>query len=191
MATALLTAPTTAATPQLVTAEEFVDKYSHDYAELIDGVLKERGMPSLRHGQVCARATRLVANYVEDHGLGHTMCNDSHVLIRKNPDTVRGPDVSYYSFQRLPPGPAPEGLSEAVPEFVVEVRSPSNTWIQIFGKVGDYLQVGVTAILVLDPDGVTASVYRGTGQVILHAGDTLTLPDVLPGFAIPVAKFFE
>ena len=191
MATALLTAPTTQATPHLVTAEEFVDKYSHDYAELIDGVLKERGMPSLRHGQVCLKAGRLIGNFVEDRQLGHTMSNDSHILIRKNPDTVRGPDLSYYSFQRLPPGPAPEGLSDVVPELVVEIRSPSNTWMAIFSKVGDYLQAGVTAILVLDPDGVTASVYRGTGQVILHAGDTLTLPDVLPGFAVPVAKFFE
>ncbi|MBX3399078.1 MAG: Uma2 family endonuclease [Gemmataceae bacterium] len=191
MTGATLSPPSTQVIPQLVTAEEFVEKYSHDYAELIDGVLKEHGMPSLRHGQVCLKAGRMIGNFVEERQLGHTMSNDSHILIRKSPDTVRGPDLSFYSFQRLPPGPAPEGLSEVVPELVVEVRSPSNTWMAIFSKVGDYLQAGVTAILVLDPDGLTASVYRGTGQVILHAGDTLTLPDVLPNFAVPVAKFFE
>lgn len=191
MTSATLSPPSTQVIPQLVTAEEFVEKYSHDYAELIDGVLKEHGMPSLRHGQVCLKAGRMIGNFVEERQLGHTMSNDSHILIRKSPDTVRGPDLSFYSFQRLPPGPAPEGLSEVVPELVVEVRSPSNTWMAIFSKVGDYLQAGVTAVLVLDPDGLTASVYRGTGQAILHAGDTLTLPDVLPGFAVPVAKFFE
>ena len=177
---------------KLVTAEEFLERYAHRYAELIDGGLVEFGMPSLRHGEVCSRVDRLIGNFVEDRQLGRTMANDPHILISRNPDTVRGPDVCYFSFARLPPGPAPDGVSELVPELTVEVRSPSNTWTQIFGKIGDYLRVGVTAVLVLDPDGLTASVYRAdTGQQIFHTGDELTLPDVLPGFAVPVKRFFE
>jgi Uma2 family endonuclease len=183
---------TTPPSQRLITAEEFVEKYSHQYAELIRGELKEYGMPSGRHGQVCLKTGRLIGNYVEQHNLGHTCSNDTSLLIRRNPDTVRGPDICYFSFSRIPPGPLPETVLEAIPELTCEVRSPSNTWTEIFGKIGDYLRRGVTAVLVLDPDGLTASVYReSNGQVVFHMGDTLTLPDVLPGFAVPVAKFFE
>lgn len=45
--------------------------------------------------------------------------------------------------------------------------------------------------LVLDPDGMTASVYRASGQVIRHTGDTVDLTDALPAFAPPVKAFFE
>ncbi len=175
-----------------VTAEEFVDRYSHQYAELIDGVLVEFGMPSGRHGQVCSKADRLIGNFVEQNQLGHTLSNDTSILIRRDPDTVRGPDICFIGYDRLPPGPIPEGVIQAIPQLVAEVRSPSNTWTDIFGKIGDYLKRGVTAVLVLDPDGMTASVYRGSnGQEVFHAGDTLELPDVLPGFAVPVKQFFE
>lgn len=190
VSTAAAAAAPTAKT--LITAEEFLARYAHRYAELIDGELVEEGMPSLRHAQVCSKTNRLIGNFVEQHQLGQTFTNDPHILIHRNPDRMRGPDVCFFTFATLPPGPAPDGVSELVPELTVEVRSPSNTWTQIFGKIGDYLQVGVKAVLVLDPDGLTASVYRAdTGQQIFHTGDELTLPDVLPGFAVPVTRFFE
>ena len=77
------------------------------------------------------------------------------------------------------------------PQHCVEVRSPSNTWIEIFAKVGDFLKAGVTSVLVLDADTRTAYIFRAdTGMQIFHANDTLTLPDILPGFSVPVGRFF-
>jgi Uma2 family endonuclease len=190
MATATLPLPTPAV--GLMTAEEFFAHHAHPRKELWRGRLVEYpDMPSLRHGQVCSRAGRLIGNFVEDNNLGQTMSNDSHIVVKRNPDTVLGPDLCYFSYERMPKGPAPDTLSELIPELTVEVRSPSNTWTKIFGKVGDYLAAGVTAVLVLDPDGMTASVYRASGQVIHHTGDQLDLADVLPGFVVPVRRFFE
>ena len=84
-------------------------------------------------------------------------------------------------------------MIEAAPDLCVEVVSPTNTWAEVFTKVGEHLGVGVPAVLVLDPDTFTASVYRdqpGTPQQIFNRGDALTLPDVLPGFSARVADFF-
>lgn len=173
-----------------MTVEEFMEKYAHLNADLVRGQLKVYPMSTGRHAEVCSKADRYIGNFVEDNNLGRTLANDPRIFIRRNPDSARGPDVCYYSFERMPPGPAPATFLETPPDLCVEVRSPSNTWSDIFAKVGDYLSVGVTAILVLDPDTQTASVYRGTGQQILTAADTLTLPDVLPGFSVPVARFF-
>ena len=178
-------------TPPLVTAEEFMERYANRYLELVNGLLVEVEMPSLRHGRVCVKAARFLDEYVDDNGLGRVFCNDSLFLIRRNPDTMRGPDVSYYSFTRMPPGPAPEGVCAIVPELTVEVKSPSNSWPDIAVKVAEYRTAGVIATLVLDPDRQTATVYLATTHTQYLAADTLTLPDVLPGFAVPVAKFFE
>jgi len=175
-----------------MTAEEFFAHHARANTDLRRGRLVEYPiMPSLRHGQVCLKAGRLIGNYAADNNLGQVMSNDSHIVVKRNPDTVLGPDLCYFSYERMPKGPAPDGLSELTPELTVEVRSPSNTWTTIFGKVGDHLAAGVTAVLVLDPDGMTASVYRASGQVIHHTGDQLDLADVMPGFKLPVARFFE
>ena len=183
--------PVVAATPALISAEEFMAEHAGRYAELVRGKIQELAMPSARHGEVCSEVNRLMANYVKENKLGRVCCNDSLFLIRRNPDTMRGPDVSYYSFGRMPPGPAPQGVCAIVPELTVEVRSPSNTWPEIFVKIGEYLKSGVTAVLVLDPDRHSASLYRVTGQSEFAAAALLAIPDVLPGFEVVVAKFFE
>jgi hypothetical protein len=47
-------------------------------------------------------------------------------------------------------------------------------------------------MIVLDPEKRTASSCRQkVEQGDFHVGDTLTVPDVLPGFAVPVAVLFE
>ncbi len=183
--------PLVAAAPALISAEEFMAEYAGRYAELVRGRIQELAMPSVRHGEVCVKAIRYLDRFVDDRKLGRICSNDSLFLIRRNPDTMRGPDVSYYSFDRMSPGPAPQGVCAIVPELTVEVRSPSNTWPEIFVKIGEYLKAGVMAVLVLDPDRHSASLYRATGQTEIAAGAMLTIPDVLPGFEVAVAKFFE
>jgi Uma2 family endonuclease len=184
-------APAPAPGPSLITIEEFMAKYDHLNADLVRGQLKVYPMSTGRHAEVCAEAHYHLSHFVRENRLGRTMVNDPRIFIQRNPDSARGPDVCYYSFTRMPAGPAPAAFLDTPPELCVEVRSPSNTWSDIFGKVGDYLAAGVIAILVLDPDTQTASVYRDNGnQQIFTAADTLTLPDVLPGFAVPVGRFF-
>jgi Uma2 family endonuclease len=79
-----------------------------------------------------------------------------------------------------------------LPELVAEVRSPSDMWTALFAKVEEYFAAGVNVVLVLDPETRTVMVCRpGPTQQSLNIGDTLTVPDVLPGFAVPVAVLFE
>ena len=75
---------------------------------------------------------------------------------------------------------------------VVEVRSQSDSWGEVFGKVGEYREAGVRAVVVIDMASRTASVYRlDRLQEIVAADDELTVPDVLTGFAVRVGKPFE
>ena len=178
-----------------LTAEEFARKHAGDYVELIDGnVATLTGTGGARHGAVCARSATLLGGFIDGHKLGVICSNNSFVVVARNPDRVRGPDIVYWAADRLPGGKVPdEELIFAPPTIVVEVMSPDKeTYDDVFTKVGEYLTVGVTVDLVLDPDSQTVSTYRTTtGQQTFAADAALTLPDVLPEFAIPVRRFFE
>jgi Uma2 family endonuclease len=62
--------------------------------------------------------------------------------------------------------------------------------MDMFPKLSEYLLIGVRFVVLIDPGKSTVSVYHGSEQEILSVNDTLTLPDVLPGFAVPVARLF-
>lgn len=56
----------------------------------------------------------------------------------------------------------------------------------------DYLRIGVLAVIILDSKTESAAVFRsGARQETFEKDQTLILADVLPGFEVPVARFFE
>lgn len=178
--------------PALLTAEEFA-RLPDDgrRLELVAGQLVETPMPPPKHGFCCSKLDRAIGNFVDDNGLGRVASNDSWVKTRGGPDTVRGADVAFWSYDRLPKGEVPEGIIPSPPDLVIEVRSPSERWTDIFGKMLEYLKAGVRVACILDPGTETLSIYRPDEiQQILTADDEFTLPDVLPGFATKVGKLF-
>jgi Uma2 family endonuclease len=160
--------------------------------ELVKGVLVAMPPARPRHGQLCARIVYLLQRYLESHDVGHVVSNDSGTVTQRDPDTVRGPDVSYYSYKQVPKGPLPDGLLAVSPELVFEVRSPSDRWSEIHVKVGEYLRVNVRAVCVLDDDTKCIHTYFAEREPqILSEDDELTLPDILDDFRVKIARFFE
>jgi len=183
-------APAASPSPARITEEAFIARYAGTNAELVDGVVKEQPMPGWLHGMLSLRIGAMILAFVEEHDLGRVMSNDSWVRIR--PGSFRGGDVLFVSYARLPKRDAvPEGVHTLAPDLVVEVKSPTDRWGELFTKVGEYLQAGVLVVAIVDPDTRTVSVHRDQGrQHILEEADALTLPDVLPGFSAPVARLF-
>jgi len=182
------------ATETLLTAEEYrLLPDNGRPTELIRGRVVEMNMPAPRHGYICAIITEALSSFVRQHDLGRVMSNDSGVITHRGPDTVRGADVCYYSYTRLPKGPLPEGYLPVTPGLVFEVRSPTDRWSQVLTKVGEYLNAAVLIVCVLDPQTETLTVYHADEiQRVLTADDELSLPDLLgPDFRVPVRRFFE
>lgn len=176
----------------LMTAEEFARQYANQRAELVKGRVVELPMPNLKHGKVCNWVSFYLTQFVVKHDLGHVMTNNSWVVVKRGPDTVRGADILFISYGRLPKGKVPEGLLDVIPELVFEVRSPTDRWTDMIAKMLEYLSAGVSVVVILDPKTESASVFRPDDrQVIFEAADTLTVPDVLPGFEVAVRSFFE
>ncbi len=183
----------TAQTLELLTAEEFAARPDPGYPEeLVRGRIVAMPVPDRRHGYVCLKAGRILGGFVDEHDLGRVMSNDSGIITERGPDTVRGADVCYYSYARLPRGPLVKGYGPEVPELVVEVRSPSQRWRDLHEKVTEYLNAGVPAVVVLDPGPATAHVFGADDPPrTLGAEDELTLPGLLEGFRVRVGRLFE
>jgi Uma2 family endonuclease len=185
--------PTPTATEMLLTGEQFL-ALSDDgkRTELVNGKVIEMPPPGILHGYVAANIGGILREFVRAHGLGRVIGNDSGVITRRQPDNVRGPDVSYFSYARLPKGPIPEGYASVMPELVFEVKSPSDRWSAITTKAGEYLNAGVVCVCVVDPETESVAVYLENELPRRHTSEEeLTLPEVLPGFAAVIRQFFE
>lgn len=183
---------TTLTKANLLTADEYAALEAFDHpTELVRGVIVHMPPPKSRHGQVCSKVDRIIGNYCESADIGHILCNDPGVITERDPDTVRGGDVVFYNYRRVPKGKLPEGYIGVQPDLVFEVRSPDDRWSQVLGKVTEYLTAGIPVVCVLDPKDETIRIYRDDqAEVVLDAGDEFSLPDVLGAFHCQVAKFF-
>jgi Uma2 family endonuclease len=184
---------TTIVPEHLLTAEEYAHLPDRGVpTELVRGRVVEMNVPAPRHGQICSRIDRIVGNYADEHDLGHVVVNDSGVRTEHDPDTVRGADVAFYSFSRVPRGKLPSGYLPVVPELVFEVRSPTDRWGKVYAKVSEYLAASVSIVCVLDQVSETVQIFRDEElPQTLHNSDELHLPDILGDFRVPVQRFFE
>jgi Uma2 family endonuclease len=112
------------------------------------------------------------------------------VILERDPDTVRGPDVAVYedanTFAELHPK-----YGEVPPRLAVEVLAPNDRAGKVLRKINDYLRSGVRLVWVIDPEIRTVTVHRpGQPQAEFDENQELTGADVLPGFRCRVADFF-
>jgi Uma2 family endonuclease len=178
----------------LYTAEEFGRRADPGYPEeLVRGRIVAMPPPGRRHGQVCNKIGLIVGNYADEHDLGHVLSNDSGVITEREPDTVRGADVCFYSYERVPKGPLPPGYLDVPPDIIFEVLSPEDRWSKVLGKVLEYLDAGVQLVVVADPERRQLHLFRSDEPTrILTDQDELTLPGGLLGeFRVPVRRFFD
>jgi Uma2 family endonuclease len=176
----------------LLTAEEFGARPDPGYPEeLVRGRIVRMPPPRPRHGEICVNVSYLLSCYIKEHNLGRVVSNDSGVITERGPDTVRGADVAFYSYERVPKGPMPNAYLEVVPELIFEVLSPSDRWPDVLHKVAEYLEAGVSVVVVLDGTHQSADIYALDIHRTLGPEEELAMPEILAGFRIAVRRFFE
>lgn len=183
----------TATLPALLTATEFAklpDPPDGSRDELVRGqVVIVGAIPTARHGRTCAKVNRVLGKYEEAAKLGRVVMR-SGIILRRNPDTVRGPDLSYFSFDRLPT--IPDDYMEVPPELVVEVLEKNETPPSVVERVRDFLDFGVPLIWLVDPEARIVTVYAGSMRGTEYdEADTLDGGTVLPGFSCLVADLVQ
>ena len=182
--------PMTTAKPKLLTADDLLRLYSKGVkGELIRGVLHETMASGMRHGKIAMLLGAKFVMHVEPAGLGQVIGSDAGVLLERNPDTVREPDIAYISAERLPLDAEIDGYCPVPPDLVVEIVSPSDSEREVDDKATMWLSFGVRMVLVINPETRTIRVRQpDLPTIILTVDDTLDGGEVLPGFSCPVRE---
>ncbi|MBI4581515.1 MAG: Uma2 family endonuclease [Planctomycetes bacterium] len=171
-------------TQTLMTAREFETLAGRlGPCELVRGEVITLSPGGLAHNRVVSNAFGLLRDWARQSGHGRAFTNETGLIVDRRPDTVRGADVVYYSYQRLPRNSGPEGFSDIPPELVVEVVGKGQGWREMVEKAGEYLRMGVDRVWVIDPSSRRVHVFRPDVEpLVLGPGSTVTDQDVLPDF---------
>ncbi|MBL1129503.1 MAG: Uma2 family endonuclease [Chloroflexi bacterium] len=174
----------------LITGEELAAMGDLGRCELVAGRIVKLSPTKMPHGRYEFEMARLLGDFVEKHDLGVVMVGEVGVYTRRDPDTVRGADVLYISHERLARA-TPGGFMDVAPELIVEVMSPSDRWSEVRKKIKEYFEVGVTVVLIVEPEEQTIVLYRSPTDIQeFTANDTLTVVDILPDFNLPLARLW-
>src|SRR5579875_693682 len=185
----------TVTSKKLMTAEEFYEWANHPdnrhkYCELEQGEIVEMSRPGKRHGLVCANVVGILRNFVIQRKKGYVCSNDTGIIVERDPDTVRGPDVMLFEdAARIED--VDEKYGEKPPVLAVEVLSPNDTPGKIMQRVSEQKRFGTPLIWVLDCEARNVTVYRpGKEEKVVREGEELTGEDVLPDLRVRVAELF-
>lgn len=158
--------------------------------ELERGEVVEVSLPGERHGFVCLNVGAILQNFAFQRRKGYACSNDTGLVLERDPDTVRGPDLVFYDQVKRYDGLNP-GYSKQPPTLAIEVLSPNDKWGKVTRRLTQFLEKGVLVVWLVDPEGRSVTVYRPNQfpQVFEGNDELLGDPD-LPGFRCRVADFF-
>lgn len=177
--------------PPLITGEDLLEMGDIGPYELIEGRIIKMSPVKMPHGKYEMRLARYLGNFIEEHQLGEVNGGEVGIYTHRDPDTIRAADILFISHARLTQA-TPGGFLDVAPELVVEILSPSDRWSEVRKKLREYFEIGVIVVLILEPEEQIITVYRSLTEVAEFAiQDTLTLEDVLPGFALRLADLFR
>ena len=160
------------------------DKY-----ELVDGEIRMSPAGD-RHSAVALRLGSRLLAFVDQHRLGHVMGADAGYRLPGG--NIRSPDVSFVAKGRFPDDRPPADWGSLAPDLAVEVLSPRDRTRHVFDKIGEYLDVGVRLVWIIDPEEKRAVVYRPPLEASpLGPDDHLDGEDVVPGFRCRLADLFQ
>jgi Uma2 family endonuclease len=182
--------------------DEFIHKFDQDGPfELIDGEIVPKMPNVFGHTTVANRLSLFINMFTVPQKLGEAYIEGTVIL----PDALdrnwvkgsRIPDVLYVSQQRLTDYKAANPDWETrplalIPDLVIEVVSPSDTYTEINKRVKRYLDDGVLMMWVFDPQGRTVVVHlpNTDQQTVLSGEAVLTGGAVIPGFEVSLKEIF-
>ena len=140
-----------------------------------------------------AGLTSKLFDWTEKDGTG--TCLDSSGGFTLPNDAIRGPDATWYSHERwnaLSEAEQKKAFPRIVPEFVIELRSPSNTLASLKKKMEEYRDNGVVLGWLINPPKKEVHIYRDDGTIeVLKSPKSVSGDPVLKGFTLPTKYFWS
>ncbi|NES79850.1 MULTISPECIES: Uma2 family endonuclease [Okeania] len=155
--------------------------------ELVSGEIIFMSPSGLESEEVTIEIAAQLRNWVRPRKLGRVSGSSAGFRLPNADGDVRTSDASFILAERLPP--TTEGYAELVPDLMFEVKSKTDSLTKLCQKIQEFLELGTKVGVLVDPRTRTMEVYRlNRDKVVLGDGDVLQVPELLPGWELPVVE---
>ena len=118
---------------------------------------------------------------------------DSSTIFTLENGAKRSPDVAWITLEKWNSFSDSEKkkVSKITPDFVIELRSSTDSVKTLQAKMREYIENGVRLGWLIDPDHKKVHIYRANGEFeVLQNPEMLDGEDVLVGFKLDVQEIF-
>lgn len=159
--------------------------------ELVAGELHEMTPAGGEHGHIAMELSLAIGFHVKKNALGSLFSAETGFILRRDPDTVRAPDIAFMSKDRAVLAVRERGYIQGAPDMAIEVISPSDAYTEVEAKAEDWLRAGCRMVVLVNPRNKSLKVYRSQSDVsVFGPTDVFDGGDVLPGFRLAVEQLF-
>lgn len=152
--------------------------------ELINGRIEYK-IPDNKHADAQARLCIALGIYLRASPIGLVRTEYTLRFWPDKPYEGRVPDLSLILNENF----TEERYGSAAPDLAIEIVSRDDGWAELFEKAELYFEKGSRIVWFVDP--MQKGVMVVTPEDRKWVKDTLTCPELLPGFALNVAEIYE
>ncbi|NER35233.1 MAG: Uma2 family endonuclease [Oscillatoria sp. SIO1A7] len=155
--------------------------------ELENGTIKIVGPSDIVSSEIGTRFIAFLFAWVSPRRLGRIFDSAGGFILSDR--NLKAPDVSFVRASRLKQ--SVRYFAELVPDLVVEIKSQSDRIKPLKEKLENFVELGATIGILIDPDELTVTVYRAIGEpIVLENEDILTIPELFPGWELPIGELW-
>ena len=133
-----------------------------------------------------------LATWIDEGGGGFGF--DSNTIFRLPNGAKRMADVAWVEGERYRALTQEErdGIVPLAPDFVIELRSPTDALDVLKNKMNEYMRTGVRLGWLIDPQTETVTLYReNTSPETLDRPDIVEAATIVEGFTLPMDRIWD
>ena len=143
-------------------------------------------------GRSCSILATQLGMWSRQDGTGVSFGSSAGFILPNG--AIRGPDAAWIKREKWDSLTAQQRKKFVpfCPDFAVELRSPSDTLTELYLKMFEYLENGMSLGWLIDPFKRQVYIYRpGEEVVILGNPETVSADPLLPGFTLDLTELWS
>ncbi|MFM7406850.1 MAG: Uma2 family endonuclease [Cuspidothrix sp.] len=169
--------------PESETIYEFIN------GEAIPKYKNAQISPKFFHSSTTGSLFILLSNWAQEKG--RVVIEWSVKLTKNQQDWIPVPDLTYVSYNRLPIDWIKDEPCPVIPELVIEIISPGQTFGDMIEKATYYLQAGIPLVWIIDTISQTIIFFTSSSLPITYRNEEIINHDLLPGLQITPHHIFK
>ncbi|MEG4284611.1 Uma2 family endonuclease [Microcoleus sp. A006_D1] len=157
--------------------------------EFIDNRAVPKMSPKKNHSRLTRSLIKILEQWGEEQG--EIGVEWAVKLTRMGRDWVPVPDLLYVSYQRLSPDWNQDEACPVIPELVIEIISPEQTFGHLAAQTRNYLDAKVLRVWVVDSKARSITVFYPDAAPQTYMGDTLLKDPLFDGLEFSAEQLFQ